>query len=258
MHIALADVSFAYANRPDFPVLSRLSLTIPAGRVTALVGPSGAGKSTVAALLNGLYEPTSGAIRVDGVGRARAGGSNDAYLRRVSVVRQAPALFTDTVANNIAYGAVAYRPVSQGDIERAAQLANADEFIRRLPLGYETMLGDGAGYVQLSGGQKQRIAIARALLKNASLLILDEATSALDAESEALVQDALGRLIEGRTTVVIAHRLSTVINADQIAFVKDGTVAEVGTHESLMARKGLYYGLMSMQMSGYDEAGTGI
>lgn len=256
MQIDFTNVCFSYANRPDVPVLHNLTLSIPAGRVTALVGPSGAGKSTIAALLNGFYEPSSGAITVNGVGRA--GVPKEAYLSRVSAVRQAPALFTDTVANNIAYGAVAYRPVTRADVVTAATLANADTFIRRLPGGYETMLGEGSGFVQLSGGQKQRIAIARALLKNASLLILDEATSALDAESEALVQDALVRLIEGRTTVVIAHRLSTVINADQIAFVKDGAIAEVGTHDTLMARKGMYYGLMSIQMSGYDEAGMGI
>jgi ABC-type multidrug transport system fused ATPase/permease subunit len=214
------------------------------------VGPSGSGKSTIAALLNRFYRPSSGDILVNGYHGWAIPRSE--YLKHVSVVRQTPHLFTDTVLNNIAYGAVAYRQVTREEVIEAAMMANAHEFIMKLPEGYDTMLGDGAGAVQLSGGQKQRLAIARALLKNASLLVLDEATSALDSESEALVQDALEKLIKGRTVVVIAHRLSTVIHADQIAVVKDGRIAEIGTHQKLMKSKGLYSSLMNTQIGAFN------
>eukprot|EP00596_Hydrurales_sp_CCMP1899_P004513 CAMPEP_0119038552 /NCGR_PEP_ID=MMETSP1177-20130426/7533_1 /TAXON_ID=2985 /ORGANISM="Ochromonas sp, Strain CCMP1899" /LENGTH=256 /DNA_ID=CAMNT_0007001285 /DNA_START=1341 /DNA_END=2111 /DNA_ORIENTATION=+ len=250
MDIKLEDVSFAYSNRPDVTVLHNVCLDIPHGKVTALVGPSGAGKSTIASLLNRFYEPTAGEFLINGIHSKDI--DRDDYLRYVSVVRQSPSLFTDTIANNIGYGAVAYKTVSREEIIESAKAANAHDFIQSLPEGYDTVLGDGTGYVQLSGGQKQRVAIARALLKNAPLLVLDEATSALDSESESLVQDALDKLIKGRTTVVIAHRLSTVIGADQIVVVKDGTIAETGQHEELMTRKGFYFNLMNTQMSAYN------
>jgi ABC-type multidrug transport system fused ATPase/permease subunit len=256
MSIELRNVSFSYPNRPDVAILKDIDLFIPPGKITALVGPSGAGKSTIASLLNQYYIASDGNTIVDGIDLSLL--PRDEYLSRVSVVRQASSLFTDTISNNIAYGTIAYRPVTQAEIVSAAKAANAHDFIMNLPEGYETLIGDREGCVQLSGGQKQRITIARAIIKNASLLVLDESTSALDSESEALVQDSLNRLMKGRTTVVIAHRLSTVINADQICVVKEGKIAEIGTHENLMQKKGFYYSLMSTQVSAYTPEPLGL
>lgn len=250
MSVDLINVNFSYPNRPDVPILKDVVLSIKPGTVTALVGPSGAGKSTIASLLNRFYDVTGGTMIVDGVNSSLL--SKEKYLQRVSVVRQSASLFTDTIAANIAYGAQAYRTVTQDEIIQASKAANAHNFIMSLPEGYQTRVGDDEGCVQLSGGQKQRVAIARAIIKNASLLVLDESTSALDSESEALVQESLTRLMKGRTTVVVAHRLSTVISADQIAVVKDGQIAEIGTHHDLMKKKGFYHSLMSTQLNAFE------
>src|SRR5690606_8402066 len=198
-------VSFSYGGGPR--VLDGIDLHIRPGEAVALVGPSGAGKSTLAALPQRLCDPSSGVIRLDGVDIRQI--EQRSLRRHIGVVLQDAVLFNDTVLNNIAYG----RPgASRAEIEAAARAANAHEFIERLPEGYNTVVGERGGL--LSGGERQRIAIARALLKDPPILVLDEATSALDAESEALVQEALARLVRGRTTLVIAHRLSTVVDAD--------------------------------------------
>ena len=236
--------------RPELPLVLRdLSLSIPGGAKVGIVGRTGSGKSSLALALFRIVEPEEGStITIDGLNIGKGFMGLGVLRERLAIIPQDPTLFSGTVRWNL-------DPKGEHD-DATLNRALADvQLTAALPSLDEVVAEGGSG---LSTGQRQLLCIARALLKNASLLILDEATSALDAESEALVQDALGRLIEGRTTVVIAHRLSTVINADQIAFVKDGRVTEVGTHESLMARKGLYYGLMSMQMSGYDKAGTGI
>lgn len=249
--LSFRNVSFCYPSRPDIHVLNNLNLEIPAGKVTALVGPSGSGKSTIASILNRFYLPTSGNVIIDD-SIDMSDISSLEYLDRVSVVRQSPGLFTDTIENNIAYGANSCKHVTEVDIIRAAKLANAHEFIMKLPGNYQTVLGDGNGKLQLSGGQKQRIAIARAILKDSSLLVLDESTSALDSESEAFVQESLSKLMKNRTTVVIAHRLSTIMNADQICLVSRGQVLEVGNHQELMLKRGLYYSLMSTQTQAYN------
>jgi ATP-binding cassette subfamily B protein len=211
--------------------------------VIALVGPSGVGKTTLMALLQRLYDPTSGVVRLDGVDLREL--NQRSLRRRIGVVLQESLLFNDTVANNIAYG----RPdASRREIEDAAVRAHAHEFVARLSNGYDTVVGERGG--RLSAGERQRVAIARALLKDPPILILDEATSALDAESEALVQDALDRLMRGRTTFVIAHRLSTVVNANRIVVLRDGAVAECGSHPELLARNGYYASLVRSQLRG--------
>jgi len=238
-------VSFAYQEGK--PVLESIDLHIRPGEMVALVGPSGAGKSTMMALLQRLYDPTSGSIRVDGMDLRSL--KQRSLRRQIGVVLQDALLFNDTVRNNIAYG----RPgASQREIEAAARAANAHDFIMRLPQGYDTVVGERGGVV--SGGEKQRIAIARALLKDPPILILDEATSALDAESEALVQEALARLVEGRTTLVIAHRLSTIVGADRIVVLKDGRIIESGTHAELVALGGYYAELVRKQSRGLVTA----
>jgi ATP-binding cassette, subfamily B, bacterial MsbA len=236
--IEFHDVSFAYAAKP---VLTRINLTIRAGEVVALVGMSGAGKSTLADLIPRFYDVDAGQITIDGV------DIRDVQLvtlrSQIGIVTQHTFLFDDTVRNNIAYG-----DPERGmeDIIAAAKAAHADEFIRSMPNGYDSLVGEMG--MQLSGGQRQRLAIARALLKDAPILILDEATSALDSDSERMVQDALERLMTERTTLVIAHRLSTIRNADRIVVLVDGTIAEEGTHEELLARKSEYSRLYSLQM----------
>jgi ATP-binding cassette subfamily B protein len=239
--VEMVDVSFRYPARAEVPVLQGVNLAARPGERIALVGPSGAGKSTLTALLLRFYDPDRGRLFIDGHD-ARAYPLK--WLRgQMAIVPQDVLLFGGTIAENIVYG----RPgADAAAVQEAARLANADDFIRAFPEGYETMVGDRG--VKLSGGQRQRIAIARAILKDPAILILDEATSSLDSESEHLVQVALERLMQGRTTFVIAHRLATVRHADQIAVIEGGRVAELGTHEVLSARPdGRYRRLSALQ-----------
>ncbi|KAF3570251.1 hypothetical protein F2Q69_00060307 [Brassica cretica] len=245
--VCLDDLHFAYPLRPDVKVLDGFSLTLRSGTVTALVGSSGAGKSTIVQLLARFYEPTQGRITVAGEDVRMFDKSE--WAKVISIVNQEPVLFSLSVAENIAYG-LPNDLVSKDDIIKAAKAANAHEFIISLPQGYDTLVGERGGL--LSGGQRQRVAIARALLKNAPILILDEATSALDAVSERLVQSALNRLMKDRTTLVIAHRLSTVQNAHQIAVCSDGKIIELGTHSELVAQKGSYASLVGTQRLAFE------
>ncbi|XP_050387845.1 ABC transporter B family member 28 [Argentina anserina] len=245
--VCLEDLHFSYPLRPDVEILNGLNLTLKCGTVTALVGSSGAGKSTVVQLLARFYEPTRGRITVGGEDVRTFDKSE--WARVVSIVNQEPVLFSVSVGENIAYG-LPDDHVSKDDVIKAAKAANAHEFIISLPQGYDTLVGERGGL--LSGGQRQRIAIARALLKNSPILILDEATSALDAVSERLVQDALNHLMKQRTTLVIAHRLSTVQNAHQIALCSEGKIAELGTHSELLAKKGQYASLVGTQRLAFE------
>ena len=238
--LVLENVCFSYPARPDVQVLNNLSLTIPRGKVTALVGRSGAGKSTVAALLERLYAPSSGRVLLGDVKVNQY--TRKQWVRAVTAVTQEPVLFNGTIFDNIAYGV---QGASREDVEEAARAAYAHDFVMRLPEGYETSVGEQGSL--LSGGQRQRIALARALLKDSPVLILDEATSALDSESESLVQKAIDTLLEGRTVLVIAHRLSTVQAADQIVVVDNGEIIEKGSHAELVAGAGLYSKLVSSQ-----------
>ncbi|KAF1054004.1 MAG: putative multidrug export ATP-binding/permease protein [Stenotrophomonas maltophilia] len=233
-------VRFAYPSRLGQPAVDGIDLAIRPGETLALVGPSGAGKSTLFDLLLRFYDPQEGEIRLDGVPLLRL--DPDDLRRCFAVVSQSPALFHGTVEENIRYG----RPeASDAQVEAAARSAHAHEFIQRLPQGYQTHLGEqGAG---LSGGQRQRVAIARALLVDAPILLLDEATSALDAESEHLIQQALPSLMSGRTTLVIAHRLATVLNADRIAVIDQGRLLATGSHAELVASNPLYARLAELQ-----------
>ncbi|MDD5232265.1 MAG: ABC transporter ATP-binding protein [Syntrophales bacterium] len=232
------------------PVLDRIDLTVRPGEMIALVGPSGAGKSTMMALIQRLYDPTDGCIRVDGTDVRDV--TQQSLRKQIGIVLQEALLFNDTARNNIAYG----KPNADMDeIISVAKIANAHEFILRMPQGYETVLGERGN--RLSAGEKQRIAIARALLKNPPILILDEATSALDTRTEALVQEALEKLFHGRTTFVIAHRLSTVVSADRILVLKDGRIIEEGRHEKLMSRKGFYASMVFQQAKGMFPSAQG-
>ena len=240
--IAFANVSFSYPLRPEDKALDRVSFRVGKGERVALVGPSGAGKTTIFALLLRFYDPTSGKVEIDGVAANEADLA--ALRRRFALVPQETALFADSIAANIAYGA---EGATEAEIEAAARAAFAHDFIAALPQGYATVLGEGG--VTLSAGQRQRIAIARAVLRNAPILLLDEATSALDAESETLVQKALDRIMEDRTTLVIAHRLATVVSADRILVFDRGRLVEEGTHQTLLARGGVYKRLADLQFA---------
>ncbi len=238
-------VSFAYDGNP---VLSGIDLQVRKGEVVALVGPSGAGKSTLVDLLPRFYEPAAGRILLDGIDTREI--KLPALRALTGIVSQETVLFNDTARNNIAYGAP--DKYTQEQIEAAAKAGNAHDFIMDLPQGYDTVLGERG--TRLSGGQRQRLAIARALLSDPPILILDEATSALDTESERLVQEAVDRLLQGRTVFVIAHRLSTIVHADQIVFMDRGEIVERGSHAELLAKRGAYYRLYSMQFSAEDRA----
>jgi ATP-binding cassette subfamily B protein len=240
--IAFRDVSFSYPLRPDASALDRVSFRVAPGERVALVGPSGAGKTTIFALLLRFYDADRGKVEIDGLGVNEV--ALDQLRARFALVPQDTALFADTVAANIAYGAP---DASRQAIEAAARAAFAHDFIAALPQGYDTMLGEAG--VTLSAGQRQRIAIARAVLRDAPILLLDEATSALDAESETLVQRALDKIMEGRTTLVIAHRLATVIRADRILVLDHGRLVEEGTHQSLIGKGGIYQRLAELQFA---------
>ncbi|PCJ46956.1 MAG: ABC transporter ATP-binding protein [Moraxellaceae bacterium] len=245
--LTMSEVSFHYATRESQWAIQDLSLTVEAGTVCALVGPSGAGKSTLFDLLLRFYDPQQGEIRLDGVPIQQL---DPIELRdQMAVVSQKPALFSGSIKDNILYGAVVNGSVGASQLEmiQAAKAAYAHDFIERLPEGYDTILGEHG--IGLSGGQQQRIAIARALLKNPKILLLDEATSALDAESEHQVQKALNELMKGRTTLVIAHRLATVLHADKIAVLNDGGIEAVGSHQQLLAENPLYQRLASLQFT---------
>jgi ATP-binding cassette subfamily B protein len=241
--IGFDHVSFAYPTRPDVSALHDISLSIKAGEKVAIVGPSGAGKSTLFHLLLRFYDPASGTISFDGVPIKSADPRS--VRASIALVPQDSVVFATSARENIRFG----RPeASDAEVERAAELAHATEFIRRLPEGFEAQLGERG--VTLSGGQRQRIAIARAILRDAPLLLLDEATSALDAESETLVQTALEGLMQNRTTLVIAHRLATVLSCDRILVMEQGRIVEQGTHASLVAANGLYARLARLQFEG--------
>lgn len=235
--ITFQDVVFAY--QPDTPVLRGLTLHVPAGRTTALVGVSGAGKTTVAALLYRFYAPDAGAIRINGIPVEEIALQD--LRNQIGLVPQDPHLFNGTIRENIRYGRL---NASDAEVQEAARAANVEEFVSALPHGYDTVIGERG--VTLSGGQRQRVAIARVILKDPPIRILDEATSALDAHAEALVREALERLMYRRTTLVIAHRLTTVRDADQIAVLAEGSIAETGSHEQLLRANGRYAHLYSL------------
>ncbi|GAB0100059.1 multidrug resistance protein 1-like [Sergentomyia squamirostris] len=234
--IVFNDVRFHYPSRKDVKILKGVSFEVKKGQTLALVGSSGSGKSTCLQLVQRLYDPLEGKVLVDGVNIANV---NIAFLRsQIGVVGQEPVLFSATIGENIKFG---HPKATQEDIENAAKIANCHNFIQRLPLGYDTYIGENGA--QLSGGQKQRIAIARAIVRNPKILLLDEATSALDTQSEAIVQKALDKAAEGRTTLIVSHRLSTIRNADEIVVFNQGVIVERGTHDELMSVKGTYYKL---------------
>jgi ATP-binding cassette, subfamily B, bacterial len=239
--VSFGNVRFAYPTRPDTDVVDGISFAIKAGEKVAIVGPSGAGKSTLFHLLLRFYDPISGTISLDGV-EIRSADPRE-VRDRIAVVPQEPVIFATNARENIRFG----RPdAGDAEVEQAAALAHATEFIDRLPRGFETELGERG--VTLSGGQRQRIAIARAILRDAPLLLLDEATSSLDAESETLVQTALEQLMRHRTTLVIAHRLATVLSCDRILVIDQGRIVEQGTHAALVAQNGLYARLARLQL----------
>jgi len=241
--LAFQNVAFRYPSRPEISALADFSLTVEPGETVAIVGPSGAGKSTLFLLAQRFYDPQGGVVRIDGVPLPQA---DPAEIRaRMALVPQEAVLFAASARDNLRYGAW---DATDEAIWAAARAANAEEFLKALPEGLDTFLGESGA--RLSGGQRQRMAIARALLRDAPILLLDEATSALDAESERLVQDALDHLMQGRTTLVIAHRLATVRAADRIVVMDGGRIVEQGNHASLIAADGLYARLARMQFEG--------
>lgn len=243
--VEFRDISFSYPARPNVSALHRLSFRVAPGETVAIVGPSGAGKSTIFSLLLRYYDPDSGEVLIDGTDIRRADPS--AVRERIAIVPQEVTVLAASAAENIAFG----RPgASRAEVEAAAKVALAHDFIMALENGYDTPVGERG--VTLSGGQRQRLAIARAILRDAPILLLDEATSALDAESETLVQTALERLMKGRTTIVIAHRLATILKADRIFVMEDGQIIEEGSHADLVAKGGIYARLASLQF----EAGA--
>ncbi|KAM7268900.1 hypothetical protein ACFE04_011066 [Oxalis oulophora] len=248
-NIEFSQVDFAYPSRPDVIIFNDFSITIEAGKSTALVGQSGSGKSTIISLIERFYDPTRGVVKIDD--RDLRSYHLKSLRSHIALVSQEPALFAGSIRDNITYGVS--REVDEAEINEAAKLANAHDFISGLIDGYNTWCGDKG--TQLSGGQKQRIAIARAILINPRILLLDEATSALDNESERLVQEALERIMVGKTSIVVAHRLSTIENCDQIAVLDKGKVVEKGTHSSLLANgaTGAYYSLVSLQTNSYSQ-----
>ncbi|XP_029414182.1 multidrug resistance protein 1A isoform X3 [Nannospalax galili] len=244
-NLEFRNVHFSYPSRKDVQILKGLNLKVQSGQTVALVGSSGCGKSTTVQLLQRLYDPTEGVVSIDGQDIRTI---NVRYLREIiGVVSQEPVLFATTIAENIRYGR---ENVTVEEIEKAVKEANAYDFIMKLPHKFDTLVGERGA--QLSGGQKQRIAIARALVRNPKILLLDEATSALDTESEAVVQAALDKAREGRTTIVVAHRLSTIHNADVIAGLEDGIIVEKGNHDELMKKKGIYFKLVTTQTRGNE------
>jgi subfamily B ATP-binding cassette protein MsbA len=245
--IELNSVSFDYRSA-DKPVLRDVTLEIPKGSMVALVGESGGGKSTLIKLIQRLYDPIAGSITWDGIDLRDAGLLS--LKKHIALVTQETVLFNDTIRYNISYG----KPdATDAEIAEAARIAFANDFIEEMPLKYDTIVGERGTF--LSGGQRQRIAIARAVLVNAPVLILDEATSALDTESERLVQRALGNLMQNKTSIVIAHRLSTVRKADKIVVMKKGKITETGTHEELLEKGGTYKRLYEMQFAEEEALG---
>ncbi|MEY2957096.1 MAG: hypothetical protein RL123_1824, partial [Pseudomonadota bacterium] len=248
--IAFENVRFAYPTRPGVAVLSDVGLHIRPGETVALVGPSGAGKTTVLQLIERFYDPEGGRITLDGIDLRDMARAD--FRAAMALVPQDPVIFSTSARENIRFG----RPdATDAEVEAAARAAAAHDFIARLPEGYGTVLGERG--MLLSGGQRQRIAIARAILRDAPVLLLDEATSALDAESERAVQAAVERLSEGRTTIVVAHRLATVKRADRIVVFDRGRIVAQGSHESLVAEGGLYARLARLQFTDGAEAASG-